>query len=226
MATESFSGAPELLARLASFCRLRGRLAPGARVNAWNQGTWVGVHASSQLRRPRSRTRNFVHGAGTPEAPKAPLLYRGARSSGWDPGSLFRLDATVRGGSKRKSPRERDRWAGPEEGALPAGGGDAHGLCTWRSLEEPTSRGMPKKRWEGGFRHRTQKLTGLRREGHSHCCGRGTTSVVAEQKSNSPFAALPYPTPYHQALPRKPVSLSLRRDQFGLPELGTRKLHI
>lgn len=32
-----------------------------------------------------------------------------------------------------ESPRERERRAGPEEGALLAGGGDAHDLCTWRS---------------------------------------------------------------------------------------------
>lgn len=204
LAEESYSGSLEPWLGLLASAGCGGTLAPGTGVNAWNQGTWVAVHAASQLRKHRSRTRNFVLGAGTPRLQGFSSLQRGEILR---VGSSFPFQATVRGGSQRVLATRYQR-AGPEEGALPAGGGDVRDRCTWLSFAEPTSQGDA---WEemGGWIQASHPETRWPppRGTHSHCGGRGTASVVAEQKRCVPFATLSYPTPYHQTLPRKPVSL-------------------
>lgn len=195
---------PGALARLASLCRLRGTLAPGAGVNAWNQGTWVAYTLPLGSASTDLALETLCLGAGTPRLQGFSSLQR---CEILRVGSSFPFQATVRGGSKRVL-ATRDQRAGPDEGALPAGGGDVRDPCTWLSFAEPTSQGDA---WEemGGWIQASHPETRWPspRGTHSHCGGRGTASVVADQKRCVPFATLSYPTPYHQTLPRKPVSL-------------------
>lgn len=154
---------PGALAPLASLCRLRGTLARGAGVNAWNQGTWVAYtlplgSASTDL---ALETLCWAQG---PRGSKASLLYRGAKSSGWDPVSLSRPPCEVEAReSSRRVISGLGRMRAPFLQAAAMSAIRAPGLA----LRSQPARGMPGKRWEGGFRHRTQKHAGLPREGHT-----------------------------------------------------------
>lgn len=153
-------------------CRLREALAPGAGMNALESGHVGGGHTPHLSSSGLDLGLETLCWAQGPRGAKAPLLCRGAKSS--------RLGVTMRGGSKRSVLRRRDLPAGPEEGALPAGGGDAQDLCTWRSFAEPTSQGDAREEMGGWIpaSHLETHWPSLRgtqsllRERHGQCGGR------------------------------------------------------
>lgn len=122
-----------------------------------------GLHAASRLRKHRSRTRNFVLGRRDPEAPRL-LFSTEVRNPGWDPVSLSRPPCEVEAReSSRRVISGLGRMRAPFLQAAAMSAIRAPGLA----LRSQPARGMPGKRWEGGFRHRTQKHAGLPREGHT-----------------------------------------------------------